>query len=266
MNAVPFQAGLAAVESKKDRPLVRIDHLRKSFGSHEVLKDISLEVARGEVLALVGPSGSGKSTLLRCINFLENPNAGSLRVADVEIDCSKQIDTRRTRELRGHLGMVFQHFNLFPHMTVLENISLPQQRVLKRSAAEADDVALDLLQKVGLKEKAKTYPSRCSGGQQQRIAIARALAMNPDVMLFDEPTSALDPELGLEVLAVMTDLARSGMTMIVVTHEMGFAEKVSNRTMFMADGHIVEQGPSAQVIRSPVTERARKFFSAVNDR
>jgi polar amino acid transport system ATP-binding protein len=247
-------------------PLVRIEGLRKSFGDHEVLKGISLEVARGEVLALVGPSGSGKSTLLRCINFLETPQAGLMNVAGIDIDCSKPVDSRSKRELRSHLGMVFQYFYLFPHMSVLDNIVLPQRRVMKRSTEEAEQVAFDLLQKVGLRDKANARPSRCSGGQQQRIAIARALALNPDVMLFDEPTSALDPEVGLEVLAVMSDLAKSGMTMIVVTHEMRFAESVSDRTIFMADGHIIEEGPSAQVIRSPQAERAKQFFSAVNDR
>lgn len=189
-----------------------------------------------------------------------------MNVAGVEIDCSKPVDGSRKRALRAHLGMVFQHFYLFPHMSVLQNIVLPQRRVLKRSAEEAEQIALDLLQKVGLRDKAHAAPSRCSGGQQQRIAIARALAMNPDVMLFDEPTSALDPEVGLEVLAVMTDLAKSGMTMIVVTHEMRFAESVSDRTIFMSDGHIVEEGPSTDVIRNPRSERARQFFSAVNDR
>lgn len=266
MTVIAQSAGAGLAAPATNGPLVKIEGLRKSFGDHEVLKGLSLEVAPGEVLALVGPSGSGKSTLLRCINFLETPQAGLMNVAGVDIDCSKPVDNRRKRQLRGHLGMVFQHFYLFPHMSVIENIVLPQRRVLKRSAEEAEQVAFDLLQKVGLRDKANAAPSRCSGGQQQRIAIARALAMNPDVMLFDEPTSALDPEVGLEVLAVMTDLAKSGMTMIVVTHEMRFAESVSDRTIFMADGHIVEEGPSAQVIRNPQAERARQFFSAVNDR
>lgn len=264
MTVIQMESASAAGVSQP--PLVKIEKLRKSFGQLDVLKGISVEVPRGEVLALVGPSGSGKSTLLRCINYLETPQSGNLRVADVDIDCSKPVDAGKIRALRGHLGMVFQHFNLFPHMSVLQNIVLPQRRVLGRSNEEAEEIALDLLQKVGLRDKASAAPSRCSGGQQQRIAIARALAMSPDVMLFDEPTSALDPEVGLEVLAVMTDLAKSGMTMIVVTHEMRFAERVSKRTIFMADGHIVEEGPSEEVIRNPKSERARQFFSAVNDR
>jgi polar amino acid transport system ATP-binding protein len=246
--------------------LVSIRGLRKSFGQHVVFENLSLDVKKGEVIAIVGPSGSGKSTLLRCINLLEEPDCGQLRVGDTEIDFANGVVSSHRRALRRNLGMVFQSFNLFPHMNVLENISLPQRRVLGRAKKEADKIGLDLLQKVGLLEKASASPTRCSGGQQQRIAIARALAMNPLVMLFDEPTSSLDPELGLEVLGVMTELAKSGMTLIVVTHEIGFAENVSDRTIVMADGNIVEQGPSQNVIRDPQTERAKRFFSAVNNR
>ncbi|MEE2952941.1 MAG: amino acid ABC transporter ATP-binding protein [Pseudomonadota bacterium] len=239
-------------------------HLCKWFGEHEVLRDISLDVDSGEVLAIVGPSGSGKSTLLRCINLLEEPSAGSLNVGELTVEFDHPVKRRERKALRQQLGMVFQSFNLFPHMTVLENICLPQRRVLGRKRDEAEAVAKDLLEKVGLTDKAAAFPSNCSGGQQQRIAIARALALDPRVMLFDEPTSALDPELGLEVLSVMSSLAQSGMTMIVVTHEMSFAEKVSDRTLFMAEGKIVEAGPSADVIRRPQSERARRFFRAVN--
>lgn len=250
----------------QNEPVVKIEGFKKSFGSNVVLKDISLTVNQGEVVALVGPSGSGKSTLLRCVNLLETPDKGQLTIGQHSIDCSAPIQRTQKRNIRSQLGMVFQSFNLFPHMSVLDNIVLPQQRVLGRSRDEAETIAADLLYKVGLKNKAGASPSSCSGGQQQRIAIARALAMSPDVMLFDEPTSALDPELGLEVLAVMSDLAKSGMTMIVVTHEMGFAEDVSDRTIFMADGHIVEQGISSEVIRNPQADRAKRFFSAVNNR
>lgn len=253
-------------EGYPDGALVKIEGLSKSFDDNVVLKNISLEVARGEVLALVGPSGSGKSTLLRCINLLEIPDQGILTVGKECIDFSQPYTRLQRKNIRNQLGMVFQSFNLFPHMSVLENITLPQCRVLNRKKQEAEQIAIDLLDKVGLKGKESARPSNCSGGQQQRIAIARALAMNPDVMLFDEPTSALDPELGIEVLSVMTDLAKSGMTMIVVTHEMRFAEDVSDRTIFMADGNIVEQGPSSEVIRNPKAVRAQQFFSAVNHR
>ena len=260
------QQGRADGPHEQVVPFVGVRNLTKTYGKLEVLKDISLTVERGEVLAIVGPSGSGKSTLLRCLNLLEVPSGGQMTACGVTIDCDRKISGGQRRGMRRNLGMVFQSFNLFPHMTVLENICLPQRRVLGRGRDEAEQVALALLDKVGLRAKAQSYPTRCSGGQQQRIAIARALALDPQLMLFDEPTSALDPELGQEVLAVMTELAQSGMTMIVVTHEMGFAEKVSDRTVFMADGFIVESGPSEQVIRAPRSERAQRFFSAVNGR
>ncbi|GAA5543671.1 MULTISPECIES: amino acid ABC transporter ATP-binding protein [Brucella] len=245
---------------------IKITGLSKSYGEHTVLKDINLEVPAGDVLAIIGPSGSGKSTLLRCINYLEAPDSGTLLVRGLTLTGGIEPDNKQLFQLRRNLGMVFQSFNLFPHLSVLRNVSLPQERVLKRSRAEADEVSMQLLERVGLADKAKQYPIRCSGGQQQRIAIARALALDPKVMLFDEPTSALDPELGLEVLAVMRQLAESGMTMIVVTHEMGFAENVSDHVMIMADGDIVEYGPSREVIRAPQTERAKRFLRAVNDR
>lgn len=248
------------------RPVVKLEHVSKRYGAFDVLKDINLSVLPGDVLAIIGPSGSGKSTLLRCINWLEPANSGIISVGDVTIRCEEVPEKSRLTALRRQLGMVFQSFNLFPHMTVLRNISLAQERTLGRSRKEADAISLNLLDRVGLADKAYQYPVRCSGGQQQRIAIARALALDPKVMLFDEPTSALDPELGLEVLAVMRELAGSGMTMIVVTHEMGFAENVSEHTMIMAEGEILEYGPSREVIRNPKTERARRFLRAVNDR
>ncbi len=260
----PSASGSPAPEPS--RPVIKLDHLSKSFGTFQALQDINLSILQGDVLAIIGPSGSGKSTLLRCINWLEPANSGRITVGDLSLDCSKPVGKEQITTLRRQLGMVFQSFNLFPHMTVLRNVSLAQERTLGRSRREADEVSMGLLERVGLADKAHQYPVRCSGGQQQRIAIARALALDPKVMLFDEPTSALDPELGLEVLAVMRELASSGMTMIVVTHEMGFAENVSEHTMIMADGQILEYGPSREVIRNPQTERARRFLRAVNDR
>jgi polar amino acid transport system ATP-binding protein len=250
----------------KASPVVKLQGICKSYGSHAVLKNVDLEVQAGEVLAIIGPSGSGKSTLLRCINYLEKPDSGVVAVNGLAVQGGTDPGRNELFQLRRSLGMVFQSFNLFPHMSVLQNVSLPQQRVLRRSRAEADKVSMQLLDRVGLADKAKQYPGRCSGGQQQRIAIARALALDPKVMLFDEPTSALDPELGLEVLAVMRQLAESGMTMIVVTHEMGFAENVSDHAMIMADGQVIEYGTSRDVIRSPRSERAIRFLRAVNER
>ena len=247
-------------------PLVEVQSLAKSFGRLTVLEDISLDVRSGEVLAIIGPSGSGKSTLLRCLNYLEVPDRGRIQVAGVEILADRPQPQRKIMQLRRVAGMVFQSFNLFPHMTVLQNVSIAQKRVLGRGQAEADQRSIELLRRVGLESKAGEYPHRCSGGQQQRIAIARALALNPEVMLFDEPTSALDPELGLEVLAVMRELAEDGMTMIVVTHEMHFAESVSDHVAIMADGHILEYGASEQLMRDPQTERAQRFLRAVRNR
>jgi polar amino acid transport system ATP-binding protein len=247
-------------------PLIRLAALSKHYGTHLVLDQIDLEVMKGEVLAIIGPSGSGKSTLLRCINYLEVPDGGLITVGPTTIDATRAASRSELSGLRRRVGMVFQSFNLFPHMTVLRNVSLAQERVLGRTRRDADERSMQLLKRVGLADKAGQYPVRCSGGQQQRIAIARSLALDPEVMLFDEPTSALDPELGLEVLAVMRELAESGMTMIVVTHEMGFAENVSDTVMIMADGKIVEKGPSAQVMRSPQQERTKRFLRAVHDR
>ncbi|MER7832886.1 amino acid ABC transporter ATP-binding protein [Streptomyces sp. NPDC095602] len=240
---------------------IGIRGLRKSFGAHEVLRGIDLEVARGEVVCVIGPSGSGKSTLLRCVNLLEEPSAGRVLVGGTDVtDPDVDIDAVRRR-----IGMVFQQFNLFPHLTAEENLTLPQRRVLGRERAAAAKVARENLERVGLLEKADAYPSRLSGGQQQRVAIARALAMDPEVMLFDEPTSALDPELVGDVLAVMRGLARDGMTMMVVTHEMSFAREVADRVVFMDDGAIVEEGPAAQVVGAPREARTRDFLTRVLD-
>ncbi|WP_413873861.1 amino acid ABC transporter ATP-binding protein [Albidovulum sp.] len=248
------------------KTIVDVSGLGKFFGTHKVLDDVSLSMAAGEVLAIIGPSGSGKSTLLRCLNQLERHNEGRIDICGTRINANAPLARRDLNELRRKAGMVFQSFNLFPHMSVLRNVSLPQQRVLGRSRTEADERSRALLERVGLAAKADQFPARCSGGQQQRIAIARALAMDPEVMLFDEPTSALDPEIGLEVLAVMQELAEGGMSMIVVTHEMHFAETVSDRVILMADGKILEEGTSSQVMRNPQTPRAQKFLHAVMNR
>ncbi len=267
MSAVrPVMASGMANASAATEKLIRLEKLSKHFGSHKVLEDIDLEVEQGEVLAIIGPSGSGKSTLLRCINYLEKPDGGLLTVGKLQLDATKPPQRAQLKELRSGVGMVFQSFNLFPHLSVLRNVSLPQERVLKCTRKQAEERAMQLLDRVGLADKAHQYPGRCSGGQQQRIAIARSLALNPQVMLFDEPTSALDPELGLEVLAVMRELAESGMTMLVVTHEMGFAENVSDTVMIMADGKIIEKGPSKDVMRNPQEERTKRFLRAVHDR
>jgi polar amino acid transport system ATP-binding protein len=246
---------------------VQVAGLHKSYGKHTVLTDVNLQMAEGEVVSIIGPSGAGKSTFLRCLNYLEVPTAGTITIGGTTVDASaKRPDRGSLDRLRRVTGMVFQGFNLFPHLTVMENITLPQTKVLGRSREEARTVADSLLARVGLTAKSDQHPSRLSGGQQQRIAIARALALSPKVMLFDEPTSALDPELGLEVLAVMRDLADEGMTMIVVTHEMHFARDVSDRVMVMADGRVLELGPSQQVMTAPTHERTKKFLRAVLDR
>lgn len=255
-----------AMTAASDNVLIRLKSLSKHYGTHTVLDGIDLDVRSGEVLAIIGPSGSGKSTLLRCINYLEPPDGGMISIGATTIDTARPVARAELSSLRRRVGMVFQSFNLFPHMSVLRNVSLAQERVLGRSRKEADERSMMLLKRVGLADKAGQFPVRCSGGQQQRIAIARALALNPEIMLFDEPTSALDPELGLEVLAVMRELAESGMTMIVVTHEMGFAENVSDTVMIMADGHIVEKGPSKEVMRNPQEERTKRFLRAVHER
>jgi polar amino acid transport system ATP-binding protein len=233
--------------------------LHKSFGALEVLKGIDFRVEFGEVVCVIGPSGSGKSTLLRCVNRLEEPSGGRVLVEGDDItDPDADVDAIRTR-----IGMVFQSFNLFPHLTVLRNLTIAQRRVLKRSKEEAEEIAREVLEKVGLSDKIEAYPSHLSGGQQQRVAIARALSMRPDMMLFDEPTSALDPELVGEVLQVMRNLADEGMTTMVVTHEMGFAREVADRVVFMDDGVVVEEGPPAQLLGDPREERTKAFLSMV---
>jgi polar amino acid transport system ATP-binding protein len=250
-------------------PMVRALSVRKRFGSNEVLKGITLEVKQGEVLCLLGPSGSGKSTFLRCINHLETINGGRIYVGDELIGYRQagnvlhEMHPREIAAQRKNIGMVFQRFNLFPHLTALENITEAPVGVSKLSKAEARNRALVLLERVGLADKANHYPSQLSGGQQQRVAIARALAMEPSLMLFDEPTSALDPELVGDVLEVMKDLARDGMTMIVVTHEIGFAREVADTVVFMDGGVVVEAGPPAAVIDNPQHERTRTFLRSV---
>ncbi|MEW2136356.1 amino acid ABC transporter ATP-binding protein [Streptomyces sp. NPDC005409] len=244
-----------------DRPEIEIRGLHKSFGDNHVLRGIDLEIARGEVVCVIGPSGSGKSTLLRCVNLLEEPTAGQVFVGGTEVtDLDVDIDAVRRR-----IGMVFQQFNLFPHVSVTENLTMPQRRVLGRDKAQAAAVARENLERVGLAEKADAFPAQLSGGQQQRVAIARALSMGPEVMLFDEPTSALDPELVGEVLSVMRVLAGEGMTMMVVTHEMSFAREVADRVVFMDGGVVVEQGPATQVVTRPQHERTRNFLNRILD-
>ncbi len=241
---------------------IDIRDLHKSFGELEVLKGIDFQVEEGEVVCVIGPSGSGKSTLLRCVNRLEEPTSGTILIEGDDItDPDADVDRLRTR-----IGMVFQQFNLFPHLNVLGNLTIAQTKVLKRSRAESETVARSVLDRVGLSEKIAEYPIRLSGGQQQRVAIARALAMNPDMMLFDEPTSALDPELIGEVLDVMRGLAKDGMTMMVVTHEMTFARDVADRVVFMDGGVVVEEGPPHQVLVNPSTDRARRFLRMVEEK
>lgn len=230
----------------------------KSFGKNDVLKGINLHVERGEVVVIIGPSGSGKSTVLRCMNYLEEPTSGDVIVDGMNLNVKENINN-----VRAEVGMVFQRFNLFPHMTVLDNITLAPQKIRKISKAEAEEIALELLAKVGLRDKADSYPQQLSGGQQQRVAIARALAMKPKVMLFDEPTSALDPEMVSEVLDVMKSLAKEGMTMVVVTHEMGFAKEVGTRVLFVDEGKILEAGTPAEVFEHPKNERTQLFLSKI---
>ena len=238
--------------------MIEIKNLHKSFGHVEVLKGVDVSIEEKEVVVIIGPSGSGKSTLLRCMNYLEEPTSGDITVDNMKLD--KHADINKIRE---NIGMVFQRFNLFPHMTVLENIVLAPTKVLKISRDEAISTAMDLLQRVGLKEKANSYPSQLSGGQQQRVAIARALAMKPKVMLFDEPTSALDPEMVTEVLDVMKSLANQGMTMVVVTHEMGFAREVGDRVLFVDEGRVIEEGTPKEIFENPKQERTKLFLSKI---
>ena len=239
--------------------MIRVCDLQKNFGELQVLKGIDIHVEKGEVMVVIGPSGSGKSTFLRCLNLLEQPTSGEIYFQEVSITSkNNNIDMQRQK-----MGMVFQGFNLFPHMTILENITFSPIKVKKLSKESAEKLAFELLNKVGLQDKANSYPSQLSGGQKQRIAIVRALAMKPDVMLFDEPTSALDPEMVGEVLEVMKELAKEGMTMVVVTHEMGFAKEVGSRVIFMDNGYIVEDGTPEEVFNNPTNERTKEFLAKV---
>ena len=239
--------------------LIRVENLQKAFGDFHALNGITEEIHKGEVVVIIGPSGSGKSTFLRSLNLLEVPTGGHIYFEGVDItDAKVDIDKHRQK-----MGMVFQHFNLFPHKTILENITLAPIKLLKKDKAEAEKEARELLKRVGLEEKADSYPSQLSGGQKQRLAIVRSLAMNPDVMLFDEPTSALDPEMVVEVLELMKQLAQEGMTMVVVTHEMGFAREVADRVMFVDEGRVKEQGTPEEFFSNPKDERLKEFLSKV---
>ncbi|WLD86277.1 amino acid ABC transporter ATP-binding protein [Stomatobaculum sp. F0698] len=241
------------------KALIQVKDLRKQFGKQEVLKGITTDIKAGEVVCVIGPSGSGKSTFLRCLNRLEEASSGSIFFEGEDL-CDKKTDIDRVRQ---RMGMVFQQFNLFPHMNILKNLTIGPIELQKRSREEAEAYAIELLHKVGLAERANAYPQQLSGGQQQRIAIVRALCMKPDVMLFDEPTSALDPEMVGEVLNVMKDLAAQKMTMVVVTHEMGFAREVASRVMFLADGYFLEEGSPAELFGNPKNERLQSFLSKV---
>ncbi|MEH7439994.1 amino acid ABC transporter ATP-binding protein [Neobacillus drentensis] len=242
-----------------EQPIITVENLHKSFDLLEVLKGVDLQVYKGEVIALIGASGSGKSTLLRCLNRLETINNGKVIIDDITLNNSD----KNISKIRQEVGMVFQQFNLFPHMTVLQNVTVGPIEVLKKSVTEAETEGIQLLEKVGLLDKKDVYPKKLSGGQQQRVAIARALAMNPKIMLFDEPTSALDPELVGEVLQVMKQLALEGMTMVVVTHEIGFAKEVADRVIFMHNGVIEEEGTAQEVLNNPKSERLNSFLRLV---
>jgi len=263
------EAGRLA-QSPNGKSVLKLEGVCKSFGEHRVVDDVSLDVAAHEVVSIIGPSGAGKSTLLRCINFLEPPTSGTVLLNE-NVVCEHrnrygQPIRKELTQLRRVVGMVFQDFNLFPHLSVLKNLTLPQERVLGRSADESERRARELLDRMGLADKATQLPPRCSGGQQQRVAIARALVLDPQVMLFDEPTSSLDPELGAEVLSVMRSLADGGMTMLVVTHEMHFAREVSDTVVVMADGAVVESGKPEAIFAAPKVERTQRFLSAVMNR
>ncbi len=244
---------------EEGKPLIQVRGLGKAFGKTQVLKDISVDIHKGDVVFVVGPSGSGKSTFLRCLNRLEEPTEGNIYFEGVDIlDKGTDIDRHRQK-----MGMVFQSFNLFPHMTILKNLTIAPMKLQKKSREEAEGAAMELLARVGLADRAEAYPSQLSGGQKQRIAIVRALCMKPDVMLFDEPTSALDPEMVGEVLNVMRDLARDKMTMVVVTHEMGFAREIATRVMFMDGGNFVEEAPPEEFFGNPKNDRLKSFLSKV---
>ena len=240
--------------------MIKVEHIVKQFKDLKAVNDVSLEIKKGEIVCLIGPSGSGKSTVLRCINGLEKPEQGHVYLNGQLLDESQK---EQYTQLRSQMGFVFQHFNLFPHMTVLKNLTLAQIQVKQRSEEEAIKIACEYLERVGLLDKKDEYPSKLSGGQKQRVAIARSLCMNPEIMLFDEPTSALDPEVVIEVLEVMQELAKEGMTMVVVTHEMGFARTVADRVIFLEDGQIVEENTSEEFFSHPKTKRAQDFLNKV---
>ena len=239
--------------------IIKVENMTKSFGKDVVLKDISTEIYKGDIIAIIGPSGCGKSTFIRTLNLLEQPTAGAIYV-DGENIMDKRVDINKIRQ---KVGMVFQHFNLFPNLTILDNITLAPVKTGQMNEADAEEKAMKLLERVGLADKAKAYPDTLSGGQKQRIAIVRALAMNPEILLFDEPTSALDPEMVGEVLALMKDLAKDGMTMVVVTHEMGFAKEVANRVMFFDEQIIKEEGSPEEIFENPKSERLQNFLSCI---
>ncbi|GAA4377031.1 amino acid ABC transporter ATP-binding protein [Paeniglutamicibacter cryotolerans] len=256
--------GLSEDEALLRRKSLSVHGLSKSFGNRTLFSDVSLSVSRGEILGLVGPSGTGKSTLLRCMNLLETPTSGELQLAGQMLFKEKVLlDTKELIVLRRSLGMVFQHFNLFPNLSALDNVVLAQVQGLKRSRAEAEDRAVDLLTRVGLKNAINHRPSELSGGMQQRVAIARALALDPKVLLLDEPTSAIDPELRIEVRSVISELAEKDVTMVLVTHELDFVQRVATKVAFLADGGVVEVGSAQQVLRDPQHERTRRFLNAV---
>ena len=240
--------------------MIKVENIVKQFNDLKAVNDVSLEIKKGEIVCLIGPSGSGKSTVLRCINGLEKPESGHIYVNDQLLG---EKDSENYKKLRGLMGFVFQHFNLFPNMTVLENLTLAPIQVMKKSKEEAEQIACQYLERVGLLDKKNEYPNKLSGGQKQRVAIARSLCMSPEIMLFDEPTSALDPEMVIEVLEVMQELANEGMTMVVVTHEMGFARTVADRVIFLEDGKIVEENTAEEFFRNPKTQRAQDFLNKV---
>lgn len=240
--------------------MIKVENIVKQFNDLKAVNDVSLDIKKGEIVCLIGPSGSGKSTVLRCINGLEKPESGHIYVNDQLLD---EKDPETYKKLRSLMGFVFQHFNLFPNMTVLENLTLAPIQVMKKSKDEAEQIAYQYLERVGLLDKKDEYPNKLSGGQKQRVAIARSLCMNPQIMLFDEPTSALDPEMVIEVLEVMQELANEGMTMVVVTHEMGFARTVADRVIFLEDGKIVEENTAEEFFRNPKTQRAQDFLNKV---
>lgn len=243
--------------------MIKLEHINKSFGSLQAVKDANLNVEKGEIICLIGPSGSGKSTLLRCINGLEVPESGTITIDGQVLNTGDKKGAKELQKQRAKMGFVFQHFNLFPHMTVLENLTLAPIQVLGMDKAAAEQRAMELLARVGLADKRDAYPSKLSGGQKQRVAIARSLCMDPEIMLFDEPTSALDPEMVGEVLDVMKELAKAGMTMVLVTHEMGFAREVATRVIFLADGKMLEENTPAELFANPQNPRLKDFLSKV---